>query len=260
MLTTRSGFSRNRSQLDVARLDRRRERLGVDDRGDRDLVELGALRVVVALEALEDHRLAHGMGGDAERPGADRGEAVLRFAELLERAPAHNGHRAPARALERLGQKRSLRGGEHDPDRVVVLRHHVHDVRDHRRVDRLRGVLRAVVGEEHVLGSERVAVVEGDALAQLEGPLLAVVGDGPVLGEVALGDRFRVDVSEPAQHVRGDLELQDLVDLRRVEGADLADAGPAGAELAARLRGRAPRADPGRQMPRRERAGGREQS
>ena len=53
------------------------------------------------------------------------------------------------------------------------------------------GILRAVVGEHHVLGGERVAVVEGDALAQLEGVLGAVVGDGPVLGEVALGDRGR---------------------------------------------------------------------
>ena len=58
MLTTRSGFceeavddlGRDRvaaDQLDVARLDRRRERLGVDDRRDRHLVELGPLRIVV---------------------------------------------------------------------------------------------------------------------------------------------------------------------------------------------------------------------
>jgi len=45
-------------QLDVAGLDRGRQRLGVDDRRDRHLVELGPLRIVVVVEALEHDRLA----------------------------------------------------------------------------------------------------------------------------------------------------------------------------------------------------------
>jgi hypothetical protein len=78
--------------------------------------------------------------------------------------------------------------------------------------------------------------MEGDSLAQVEGVLRALGVHFPVMREIALGDQLRVDVREPAQDVRRDLELQNLIDLRRVDGPKLADARPAGAQRAARLR------------------------
>ena len=205
-------------QLDVARLDRRRggsaSMIGVIV----TLSSFEALRIVVVRKALQDHRLAHGMGAHPERP-VPTGVRPYCDSPNSSSAPAHDGHGAPARALERLDQQRSLGGAEHEADRVGVVRHHVHDVGDHRRVDRLRGILRAVVGEDHVLGGERIAVVEGEPFAQPESPFLAVVGDAPVLGEIAFGRQLRIDVGEPAQHVGADLKLQHLVDLGRIEGA-----------------------------------------
>ena len=173
--------------------------------------------------------------GHAEGPGADRGQAVLRAAQLFQAAAADDGHGPAAGALQRLDEKRCLRRLERHLDLVVAQLLDVGDVGDDPAVDRLVRILRALVGEDHVVGGEGVAVVEGDALAQVEGPLGAVVVGRPVDGEVALGHQLGVDVGQAAQDVGGDLEQQHLVDLGRIQGPELADAGPAGPQGAARM-------------------------
>ena len=76
-----------------------------------------------------------------------------------------------------------------------------------------------------VIGGQRIAGVKGDAVADLEGIGLAVVGDLPALGDVALqlldvvrrvGDQPVVDVGRPLG--RGELEH-----LGRIEGDHLVE-------------------------------------
>ena len=211
-------------EVDVAGLDRRADRLGIGDRHDRDLVENRAIGVVIVLVALENDALAELVEGDLERPGADRRQTVLRITHGFEGTPADQGHGAARRPLEGLDHERRLGRAEDHLDRIVVDLDHVVDVGQHPRVDRLFGVLRTVVGEHHVVGGERVAVVELHPLAQVEDILLAIVGHAPAAGGVGLGDEIRVDVGQPAEHVRGDLELDDLVHARRIEGYQFVDA------------------------------------
>jgi hypothetical protein len=116
-----------------------------------------------------------------------------------------------------------------------------------------------LIGEQHIVGRQPVAVVEGDALAQLELVLGAVVRDRPALGQVALRHQLGIDMHQAGQHVRGDLELQHLVDLGGIERADLAHAGPAAGQRAALGRGRSGAAEAGNEVPDGERAGGRHQ-
>ena len=231
---------RTADDLDVAGLERRRQRLGLDDRPDVDALELGARGIVVVLERLQPDALAEHVLGDPERAGADRGEAVLRGAQLLERAAIDDRHRPAARALGRLDQERGLRPGELEAHGHVVDLQDVHDVRQHLGLDRLRRVLGALEGEHDVFGRERIAVVEGDPFAEVEGVLGTVVRDLPVLGEIGLSHEIAVDVGQAREHVRRDLEFLDLIDPGRVERADLANAGPAGLERAAALLGHRP--------------------
>ncbi len=104
-------------------------------------------------------------------------------------------------------------------------------------MDRQLRVARTLEGIEHIVGGERVAVVERDALAQRKGPLQAIVRHRPIRRQIAFRRHVSVDVREAAQHIRRDLELQHLVDLRRVERHDLVGSGPTADQLAAR-RGR----------------------
>ncbi len=250
------------ADLDVAGFERRGEGLGVEDRDDDDLVELRPLGVVVVLEALQRHALAELVLGHLEGAGADGLEAVVGLAHRLERALADDGHGAARGAFQRLDQQAGLRRAEDDLDLVVAELLDVLDVLDDAAVDRLLRVARALPREDHVVRRERVAVVEGDALAQVEGVLGAVAVDLPVLGEIALGDQLRVDMGQAAEHVRRDLEQQHLVDLGGVDGAELADARPAGAERAAGLALRLRLADPdaGHQVRRGQRARCRQQA
>ena len=214
-------------EMDVARLDGGGDRLRVDDRYDHDFVQFRPVRVVVVLEPLQGHRLAKLMVGDPERTGADRLQAVIRRAHALDGAARDDGH-GPARgALEGLDQHRGLRLRQRDLDLVIADPDHVGEVADHPAVDRLVRVLRTLIGVDHIIGGEGIAVVEGDPLAQVEDVFGAGLVDLPVYRQVALGNQLRVDMGQPAQHVRGNLEQQHLVDLRRVDGAELAHPRPA---------------------------------
>ena len=93
-------------------LQRCRQRLGLGDRLDDHALELGPRGIVVVLERLEHDRLAQAVLDDPERAGADRRQAVLRLAELIERAAVDDGERTAAGALGGLDQERGLRPGE----------------------------------------------------------------------------------------------------------------------------------------------------
>ena len=144
---------------------------------------------------------------------------------------------------------------------VVVDRDHVLDVGDHPRVQGVLGVPGPLVGEHHVFGREAVPVVEGHSLAELEGPLGAVIRDRPALREVALRHELAVDVHQSADDVGGDLELEGLVDLGGVDGLDLRHPGPAAAQACRRSR-RAPGAytGSGEEVVQGQRARGRHQA
>ena len=104
-------------------------------------------------------------------------------------------------------------------------------------MDRLFRVAGPVEGEDHVVGVEGVAVVEGHAFTQLDGVFHAIFRDVPAFRQIALGDQRVVDMHEAAQHVGRDLELQHLVDLGGVKRDDFADAGPGAIQFATAVTG-----------------------
>ena len=114
------------------------------------------------------------------------------------------------------------------------------DLLDHRQVGprprTRRRVEDAVHGGEHVLGVEGLAVVEFDALAQLEGPGLEVLGGRPAHREVGLDGEVAVDASEA---VEDEMDVDVLVADGRLRGVELVERGAdRDADGALRERGR----------------------
>jgi hypothetical protein len=52
-----------------------------------------------------------------------------------------------------------------------------------------------------------------------------IIGYLPAFRQIAFGDQLRIDMGEPAEHIRGDLKLQSLIDLRRIQRTNLAGKG-----------------------------------
>ena len=103
------------------------------------------------------------------------------------------------RSREDVGEAR-IGNVEVELDRLRIDRR---DIGHHRQVGagaRARGRIEdALHGGDHVVGIENAAVVELDALAQLEGPGLQVVRRGPALGEVGLHRHVRVDARQAVE-------------------------------------------------------------
>ena len=86
---------------------------------------------------------------------------------------------------------------------------------------RLLGVRGAGKGVKHVFCIERVTIVEGHALTQLDRINEAIFRHLPAFSKVAFGHEIVVDVHQAGVDVRGNLELQHLTNLSRVQRGDL---------------------------------------
>ena len=232
--------------VDLAGLERVGARRDVDDREELHLVEVGAIRgLPVVLEARET----------GTHPG-------LEVVELVASAP---DARLPVDAV-------SVRGQDGD----VVVADDVGEVgvaaveRDHHRVSALDadvghrlqqgfrgrlGILVPVVvdGSHHVVGVESLAVMEFDALANLEAPGGGIRRGLPALGQLRLEavDRYLGEMV-----VLGHVENRHVAVLegRRIQGVGGRAVGDPDPELSALLRGRGQRR-PGKQTGREHSAG-----
>ncbi len=161
------------------------------------------------LPALED---------EGPRPHGVLGESLR--AELL-----HGVGRHDPRGVDReVPEERRDRPREREGDREGPRRLDLLDRRVELGVDEVRVVERVVLLEEplevpdHGVGIERGAVVELDALRELEGPPLPVGRDRPLLGERGLDLRPVVRVAdERVVDVVHDGDALAVVGARRVE-------------------------------------------
>ena len=78
------------------------------------------------------------------------------------------------------------------------------------------GIEKALDGRDHVLGLEGAAVVEGDALAQLEGPHVERIVRRPALGELRLERVVVVQVDEELEELGDEHDAALVVDGDRV--------------------------------------------
>ena len=174
--------------VDLAGPERRDTRRRVGDLAIDHVVELRRLTVIVLVALEHDHHVDLTLD-ELERPGADRVERDILIAVNLPRGRADH-LRLPAGGLADL-QPLVVRLGEHDLEGVLVDRAAGLDPASvevqvgigDRVVLRRVGVGEAVVVPLRHLGVEGRAVVELDALAQVEGVGPAILGDGPRLGE-----------------------------------------------------------------------------
>ena len=128
---------------------------------------------------------------EAERPGADglrRDVGDLVLGQDAQLALAEDVLEAG------VGDAESEPHGERI-DRLDLLDHG--DIRARPRAG--RRIEDALHGGHDILGRQHLAVVELDALAQLEGPHLEVVGGGPAHGQIRLGGEVAVDAGEPVE-------------------------------------------------------------
>ena len=119
-----------------------------------------------------------------------------------------------------VGEQRRLRRVEADLEGDVVDRRHLVDAGEQALlgVERALGH-RAVEGEDHVLGGEGGAVVEGDAVAQVEDPGEAVGRRLPALGEGGQDGAVGAEAGQPLE----DVGVGDLVDRRGGAGGRVED-------------------------------------
>ena len=177
--------------MQLAGFHLRRGGRAIGDHAPDDAVEIGRVRAPVVLVAVGDDILSALIFDELERPGADRREIgrvlpdVTALIEMLGRDIAEVGQGAQQQVQRHrplvfedrgFGVRRFDLGQEQLQRRAVIedLLPHVHR------------------GECDVGRGEWLAVVPGDALAQLEGHGLAVGRGLPALGEHA--DRLAVGV------------------------------------------------------------------
>ena len=173
----------------------RRGRGAIGDHAPDDAIEIGRVGTPVILVAVGDDVLSALVFDELERAGADRREIgrvladIAALVEMLGRDVAEVGqgaqqqiqrHRPLVFEDRGLGVRRFDRGQEQLQRRTVIedLLPHVHG------------------GEFDVGRGERLAVVPGDALAQLEGHGLAVGRGFPALGEHADGLAVGIEIDE----------------------------------------------------------------
>ena len=95
--------------------------------------------------------------------------------------------------------------------------------------------------------------MERHALPEVEEKLRSVLGHFPAFRQVSLCHQVGIDVGKTTQDVRRDLELQDLIDLRGIEGSYFTDPRPAAGERGLMARSAClPRSSPGHEVPGRQ--------
>ena len=221
---------RGQDEVDLAGAQGGHARGGIVEAPEHQLVHVG-LRAPVLLEALEHDAVARHVLHELEGAGAHRGVGELLVARLLHLRRADHHRLTPALQRHPLPLRVGL--AERHLERVVVDRLHARDVLDHvvgvavgPRVEMRRVLLEhALPGEDGGLGVEGGAVVELDALPQLEGPGETVLGQRVGLGElrdhlrdrhVGPGEVFREQALEHleghaiGQPAAGGLRVQDV--------------------------------------------------
>ena len=164
-------------QIDVARLERTHGAGWLRHQLDLDRVEVRASAVPAVeggeLQATADlDTLRH----DHEGSGADRRDAELLVAHLLDHLLWHRGQRAAGTAGAGDGEERRERRAQRDGHRLLVRG--LEGVDQGQLVGVWRGEVRvdgALVGVQQVCRGQRVAVVEGQAGPQSEGVLRAIL-------------------------------------------------------------------------------------
>ncbi len=191
-----------REGLDVAGKQRRHGGRGVRNDAELGLVE-GHRRAPVIVRFDQRDRRALGPALELERAGAD-GLFLVGVGGLRRHdhrvAPAHIVEEGALRVLQRHLDRRRVDDLDLVDGREQALL----------RVDRIVGA-GAVEREFHVVGVEVGAVVEFDAGVQLEGVDLAVIGNGPALGEIRQHLAVRADAGQALEHVG----VEHFVDRRR---------------------------------------------
>ena len=211
--------------VDAAREHLRHPRVGVRDRPEDHRFERRRT-FPVALVAGDDDLGVRLPLGEHERTGARRIPAEI-GAVLLHRVGRDD---QPGRIGE-VRQERRVGSVERELDGVLVDRLGVLDGGEEEREREGSGVVVGVVLVEHPveveldrLRVERRAVVEADAVSELEGVLGAVVADRPALRERRLDLQGPVSVAnETVVDVHEDAEVVDRGDRVGIEGLRLGD-------------------------------------
>ncbi len=178
------------------------------DEPERHLLDLGDAGLPVVGVGVEDDLLAVGPAPELERAGPDRllEEGLLVRGGRLGEHPQH-------REVSRQRAERLL--GRHDDGEVAVLLD-VLDVLVHERLDQLRVVADALERVDDAVRGERGAVVELDALPQVEPPRRVVHGR-PRLREAGHELRVVRHLDQRVVDVAEDRGRRDRVVVRRVE-------------------------------------------
>jgi hypothetical protein len=176
-------------QLHLARDQRVEPRRDVVDHDDLVTVEVAATGLPVVGIALGRDTHAGIERGDLERAGPDRPTPV-------REARRHDQKMEVGEEIRQIG----VRLGERDPD---LIRAHRLDRLDagHDALGARGGVLAAMQVErvDDILGIERLAVGEGDALAQSDQPGLGVGLGLPAFGELRLDLALGIDLGEQVE-------------------------------------------------------------
>jgi hypothetical protein len=198
-LGQRLGRGEVREGVDIARHHRGEGGVGVGDELERRGLQRHGLAPVVVVAHDLDPVALHPFG-EAERPGAHGVGGVG-----LGARGVHDHRVAPCH----LEGKRPVGCGEGDDDGGII---HGLDAFDpgKKRFLGVGAVLgpRAVEREDHVLGGHRAAVMEGDALAQVEGVGQPVLRDVPAFGQ----PRDDGPIGREARQPLEDVGVDDLVD------------------------------------------------
>ena len=176
-----------RQHIDLAGFVRDRTRGGVGDYVPIDLVDVGlSLDVVVRILDQTNERtllplLEHEGAGTNRRVVGRIGLEIGPFIDVLrnhrQRADLEDADERAERLLQREDDRRLVRSLD-----LVEL----HQIAARARM----GLLQEIDREQDVCRCERLAVVPGHALHELEGVGLAVLADRPALGEAGQGIQF----------------------------------------------------------------------
>ena len=197
--TRRRGIARERLHLverqvpdhvDIAGLQCRDLDAHFGDDAQFDAVELGQAGLEIVLVLRHHQAVARRVADEFERAGADRSLGRVDAAGCdLDLAIREDVGEAAVGEGQREDDGGRVGGGD-VLDHVVVAAGGRGD----------GGVEQAADHRHNVVGHQHGAVMEFDALAQLEGPGLAVFAGGPAFGQVGLEREVLADAGEAVEH------------------------------------------------------------
>jgi len=200
-------------------------RVGVGDRPEDDRLELRRPVPIVFVPGRHHFRVRLPFG---EFVGAGAGGIA---AEILAVFLHRRGRDDQAGRIGEIGQERRVGGVELELDRRRIDRRHFLDGGEEESERKGSGVGEGMIFLQHPVeveldrfGIERRAVVEFDALPQLESVGLAVLGDGPALGQRRFDlQRAVLIADQPVIEIHQDAEIVDRRHRLRIERFRLGD-------------------------------------